>query len=73
MELTNKTKLKDLLTEYPWLKEEIVKINHKFKLLNTPLAKVMFEKADLTLMSKKSGIEINVLIEELQKLIASRE
>ena len=36
MEITNKTKLKDLLSEYPWLKEEIVSINDKFKLLHTP-------------------------------------
>lgn len=47
MELTNKTKLNDLLAEYPWLKEEIVKVNDKFKLLHTPLAKVMLKKADL--------------------------
>ena len=54
MEITNKTKLKDLLAEYPWLKEELIKINDKFKLLHTPLAKIMLGEADLAMMSEKA-------------------
>ena len=71
MELTSKTKLKDLLEEYPWLKEEIIKVNDKFKLLNTPLAKVMLGKADLSMMSEKADMDVDVLIEKLKELIAS--
>ena len=29
MNITKETKLKELMTEYPWLKEEIVKVNDK--------------------------------------------
>lgn len=29
MNITKETKLKELLTEYPWLKKEIVKVNDK--------------------------------------------
>ena len=71
MEITNKTKLKDLLAEYPWLKEELIKINDKFKLLHTPLAKVMLGKADLFMMSEKAEMEVDVFIEKLKELIAS--
>lgn len=71
MEITNKTKLKDLLAEYPWLKEELIKINDKFKLLHTPLAKVMLGKADLSMMSEKVEMEVGVFIEKLKELIAS--
>ncbi|ERJ84762.1 hypothetical protein HMPREF1987_00347 [Peptostreptococcaceae bacterium oral taxon 113 str. W5053] len=71
MEITNKTKLKDLLAEYPWLKEELIKINDKFKLLHTPLAKVMLGKADLSMMSEKAEMEVDVFIEKLKELIAS--
>ncbi len=70
MEITNKTKLKDLLSEYPWLKEEIVSINDKFKLLHTPLAKVMLGKADIKMMSEKVGMPEDVLIQKLAGLIA---
>lgn len=71
MELTSKTKLKDLLEEYPWLKDEIIKVNDKFKLLHTPLAKVMLGKADLSMMSEKAEMDVDVLITKLKELIAS--
>lgn len=71
MELTSKTKLKDLLEEYPWLKDEIIKVNDKFKLLHTPLAKVMLGKADLSMMSEKADMDVDVFIEKLKELIAS--
>ena len=73
MEITNKTKLKDLLSEYPWLKEEIVSINDKFKLLHTPLAKVMLGKADIKMMSEKVKIPEDVLIQKLAGIIASHK
>lgn len=71
MELTSKTKLQDLLNEYPWLKDEIIKVNDKFKLLHTPLAKVMLGKADLSMMSEKAEMDVDVLITKLKELIAS--
>ena len=42
MNITKDTKLKDILMEYPWIKDEIIKINDKFKMLNTPIGKVMW-------------------------------
>ena len=30
MDITKETKLKELLTEYPWLKDEIVKVSLLF-------------------------------------------
>ncbi len=41
------TKLAELLREYPWLREEIVKVNEKFSMLNSPLGKVMEKKATI--------------------------
>ena len=37
--ITKDTKLKNLLDEYSWLKDELVKMNAKFKMLNTPMAR----------------------------------
>ena len=44
MKITEATRLKDLLEEYPWLKDEIVKVNEKFEMLNSPLGKIMATK-----------------------------
>ena len=73
MNITKDTKLKDLLTEYPWLKDEITKINDKFKMLNTPMGKNMLGKADISEMSKKSGMDAEQIISKLTELIRSHQ
>ncbi|MGP1569535.1 MAG: DUF1858 domain-containing protein [Eubacteriales bacterium] len=69
MDIKNDTKLRDILNEYPYLKQEITKISPKFKMLNTPIGKVMASKVSVKDMSEKSGIEIELLIEKISVLI----
>lgn len=69
MNITKETKLKELLTEYPWLKDESVKVNDKFRMLNTPMGKIMLGKADIAEMSKKSGMDADTIISKLTELI----
>lgn len=73
MNITKDTKLKDLLAEYPWLKDEITKVNDKFKMLNTPVGKIMLGKADISEMSKKSGMDAEQIISRLTELIQSHQ
>ena len=73
MEITKDTKLKDLIITYPWLKDEMAKVNDKFKLLNTPVGKVMLGKATITEMSKKSGMDADVLISRISDLIKAHK
>ena len=69
MEITKDTKLADLIAQYPWLKAEMAKVNEKFKMLNTPVGKIMLGKATIAEMSKKSGMEIDKLVSRLKTLI----
>jgi len=69
MEITKETKLSDLLGQYPWLKEELSKVNDKFKMLNTPMGKIMMGKATIAEMSKRSGIDADVIIGKISELI----
>ena len=69
MEITKETKLSDLLARYPWLKEELSKVNEKFKMLNTPMGKIMMGKATIAEMSKKSGMDADAIIEKICGLI----
>lgn len=71
MQITRDTRLLDLINQYPWLKDELPKINEKFKMLNTPMGKIMMEKATIVEMSKKSGMDADTLIRKLQQLIGS--
>lgn len=69
--ITKDTKLIEILRAYPWLKDELIKVNEKFKLLNTPLGKIMVKKATISDMSKKSGIDTDKIILKLREMIAS--
>lgn len=73
MEINEKTMLVDILDEYPWIKDELPKIDKKFKMLKTPLGKVMMRNADITEMSRRSGLSIEDIITMLNNIIDSHE
>ena len=69
MEITKDTKLVDLIVQHPWLKAEIAKVNGKFKMLNSPVGKIMMGKATIAEMSKKSGMKAEAIICKIKELI----
>ncbi len=71
MKITKDTKLSDLIAQYPWLKEEMVKVNEKFKMLSSPVGKLMMGKATIAEMSKKSGMEADIIISRINELITN--
>lgn len=71
MEIAKETKLADLLAEYPWLKEEMAKVNEKFKMLNTAVGKIMMGKATIAEMSKRSGMDADIIISRINELITN--
>ena len=73
MEITKDTRLSDLITQYPWLKKEMAKVNEKFKMLNTPVGKIMLGKATIAEMSKKSGMEAETIIEKIMEIIENHK
>ena len=73
MEITKDTRLADLIAQYPWLKMEMAKVNEKFKMLNTPVGKIMLGKATIAEMSKKSGMEAETIIEKIMEIIENHK
>ena len=73
MEITKDTRLADLIAQYPWLKEEMAKVNEKFKMLNSPIGKMMMGKATIAEMSKKSGMETEAIIGKIKELIENHK
>ena len=63
------TKLSDILKEYPWLIEEAIKIDEKFKILNNPIGKMFIKKSTISGLSEKAGIQPDVIIEKLGEII----
>ena len=73
MEITKDTRLADLIAQYPWLKGEMAKVNEKFKMLNSPIGKMMMGKATIAEMSKKSGMEAEVIVGKIKELIVKHQ
>ena len=71
--LKSETKLSDLLASYPWLKAELPSINPAFKMLQTPLARIMISKATVSMMSERSQMPMDELIAAIEAKIKAPE
>jgi|GEM_PF-359097 len=69
IEVTPDTKLTDLLAFCPQLKEELPKINSKFKMLNSPMGRVMIPKATVRIMSERSEMDLDELIKAINEVL----
>jgi conserved hypothetical protein len=65
-EITADTLLKDIFEDYPALKDQMEEISPKFKMLKTPLARIMLPKATIKIASERTGVELNTLIAEIK-------
>lgn len=66
---TPETKLKSILDCYPNLKERMVEVHPNFKLLQTPLANLMLPKATLAMLSERSGLSFDELVEKIRAIL----
>ena len=51
----------------------MVKVNEKFRMLNSPIGKIMMGKATIAEMSQRSGMEAEAIINKLQELIMNHQ
>lgn len=69
--ITPETRLLDLLDAYPGLKKELVKIDDKFKILSTPLGRIMLPKATVAIMAERTDRSVEEMIELLSAAVLS--
>lgn len=73
MDYNSNSKLTDILSQHPWLPDELVKIDGRFKIVKTPIGKMMIKNATVSDLSKKTGIPENILLDKLDELINEHE
>ena len=73
MELNENTKLSALLKDYPWLLEEAVKIDERFKMLNNPLMKALVQNATVAEIAAKGNLNVQDVIREIEKMIQNHQ
>ncbi len=67
------TKLTEILKKYPWLPDELVKIDGRFSVVNSPIGKMLIKNATIADLCKKAGISSEDALKKLDELIASRK
>ena len=71
MEINRNTKLTDILAEYPWLPDELIKLDGIFSVIKTPFGKIIRRNATTADAVEKTGLKEDVIISELKKMIES--
>ena len=71
--ITGATKFKDLEEHYPWIREELGKLSGNGGMLNSPLVKMMLQRATVSDLSKLVGMDEAAAIEKLQELMKNYE
>lgn len=69
IEITSDTRLKDLFEVYPHLKKELAARYPSFKMLNTPLGKLILKKATVRTAAERSGLGEERFIQLLKDCI----
>lgn len=62
MEINAQTKLSDIIEAYPFMRSGMADINGKFRMLQTPVGKIMMGKATVADMSARSGMPLDELV-----------
>lgn len=63
------TKLTDILAAYPWLPDELIKMNAGFGIIKSPIGKIMIKNATIADLSRKIGATDDEVIEKLREMI----
>ena len=73
MEINEQTKLKDILTAYPWLPDVLIQLDSRFKIINNPIGKMLIRTATVGDAAQKAGYPADQVLEELNKLIEKHQ
>ena len=71
IDITPETKLKDIFEIYPMVKKELAKRYPSFKMLNSPLGKIMLKRATIQLAGERSGLGVDRMIKLIKDIITS--
>ncbi len=64
------SRLQDILKKDPSIKQKLMAYNSNFKMLNSPLARFIVPKATVKMMSQRSGVDLQTLIDKLNEWLA---
>lgn len=69
MQYNSDTKLTDILAQHPWLPDELIQMDARFKIVKTPIGKMMIRHATVKDMCDKTGLSEQELLGKLEEMI----
>ena len=69
MEINEKTKVGELLKQYPFLRDELAKITDQVSLLDNPITRAVVSRMSLLDVSGKAGLDINTVISKVKEMV----
>lgn len=73
MDINASTKVGELLKNFPDLKEKLLAMDERFKILDNPLMMGIVGKMDLKGISEKINLPLDDVIAELRKMVGQKE
>lgn len=73
MTIDKNTKVMDVLKEYPWLEDEVIKIDEKLAIIKTPFGKMMAKKYTLGDLCKMGNVDFDEAKKMLDEMIEKHE
>ena len=73
MDINASTKVGELLKNFPDIKEKLLAMDERFKVLDNPLMMGIVGKMDLKGISEKINLPLDDVIAELRKMVGQKE
>ena len=71
--VTEETRLADILAAYPWLPDALIRLDDRFKAVKSPLVQALIRRATVADAAKRTGYAAEDIIKMLNDLVALRE
>ena len=63
------TPLRDVLDAYPWLPEELIRMEPKLKIIRSPLMQAMIRRSTVADAAKKVGQPVEKLLDRFEQIV----
>ena len=67
------TPLRDILDAYPWLPEELIRLEPRFRIIRSPLMQVLIRRSTVADAAKKVGQPVEKLLDRFEQIIREHE
>ena len=69
--LSAETRITDILAAYPWLPDELIRMDERARLMNTFAGRMLIRKSSVADVSRLTGKSVEELLSRLRQTVAA--